>query len=142
MHLALIDSAFAPLHVLVDLPLESSLVVAQFFEVLAQLESDIKEDIERSRDRMHEQSAFALYRHDSHCMNCLSHANFLLFELPALQVDCRDNKVELIIVEVLAEANMIDRVRKDPLEFNHDVDSRLSVLACRDVSKPLVTGHV
>ena len=37
---------------------------------------------------------------------------------------------------------MIDRVRKDPLEFNHDVNSCLSVLACRDVSKPLVTGCV
>ena len=37
---------------------------------------------------------------------------------------------------------MVDRVRKDPLEFNDDIDSSFSVLARRDFSEPLVARFV
>ena len=48
--------------------------------------------------------------------------------------------VEFVIIEVLPETQMINRVGVDALYLSSNVDASLTIL--RDVSKPFVTGLI
>ena len=114
-------------------------VRSQSPEEATHLQAETEEDIERAGDGMLKLLLVRSERLDCDVVDGFAHRYFLGSE--SFLDRFVDMKVESIVVQILAEANVVDRVRKDALKFDRDVNfCRSTVFG--DFGDPFVAASV
>ena len=129
MHFALHGAILALLEIPIDLALNGGRVRSQSPKEATHLQAQTEENIERAGNGMLKLLLVRSERLDCNVVDGFAHR--YLFGSESVLDRIVDMKVEPIVVQILAEANVVDRVRKDALKLDRDVNFCCSTVFSR-----------